>query len=193
MKQPRGGHLSITDRQRNKRISSDRVIIENAFGRMQKLFGVMHMKYGWTREILDDIASICFSLTNFHLRLHPLREGDRTYYYGVLATVRKASDRMEKAGRIRQQRYRQKRDRIETVLAEDVMADEDEENEDTDNHISPVNVVDIDTVGGDGGSGNAKDDDEASDGSGGIIASVGLPPTIYNNSDTDSVDNFPME
>ena len=64
------------------------MIIENFFGRMQKLFGVMHRKYGWCREGLNDIVDVCFALTNFHIRLQPLREEDREYYYKVLSTMR---------------------------------------------------------------------------------------------------------
>ena len=64
------------------------MVIENFFGRMQKLFGVMHRKYGWCRERLNDIADVCFALTNFHIRLHPLREEDGDYYFKVLSTMR---------------------------------------------------------------------------------------------------------
>ena len=72
----------------NNRISSNRVIIENIFDRMQKLFGVMHRKYGWYWERLNDIVDACFALTNFHIRLQPLREEDREYYFKVLSTLR---------------------------------------------------------------------------------------------------------
>ena len=64
------------------------MIIENFFGRMQKLFGVMHRKYGWCMEGLNDIIDVCFALTNFHIRLQLLREEDREYYYKVLSTMR---------------------------------------------------------------------------------------------------------
>ena len=76
----------------------------------------MHKKYGWTREILDDIADVCFSLTKFHLRLHPLREEDRSYYYKVLAAIRVRAEKKKKEGCERQRCYRHCRDQMEMAL-----------------------------------------------------------------------------
>ena len=86
----------MNDRDRNNKVSSDRVIIKNVFGRMQQLFGVMHRKYGWSRDKLDDIAEICLSLTKSHIYLHPLREEDRAYYLSILSALKVMSDETRK-------------------------------------------------------------------------------------------------
>ena len=38
----------------------DRVPVENGFGRGQSLFGVLHHKYTWCRERLDEIIDVLF-------------------------------------------------------------------------------------------------------------------------------------
>jgi len=82
----------MNDRDRNNKVSSDRVIIKNVFGCMQQLFGVMHRKYGWSRDKLDHIMDICLSLTKFHIYLHPLREEDRAHYLSILSALKVMSD-----------------------------------------------------------------------------------------------------
>ena len=72
---------------------------------MQKLFGVMRRKYGWSRDKLDDIADICSSLTNFHIYLHPLREEDRAIYLSILSALKVMSDEARKKGRVCQLRH----------------------------------------------------------------------------------------
>ena len=86
----------MNDRDRNNKVSSDRVIVKNVFRRMQQLFGVMHRKDGWSRDKLDDIADICLILTKFHIYLHPLREEDRAYYLSILSALKVMSDETRK-------------------------------------------------------------------------------------------------
>ena len=73
----------------------DRVLVENGFGRGQSLFGVLHHKYTWCRERLDEIIDISFSLTNYHIRLRPLRAEDREYYHRVLSTLRAKAEKVK--------------------------------------------------------------------------------------------------
>ena len=86
----------MNDRDRKNTVWSDRVIIENVFGCMQQLFRVIHRKYGWSRDKLDDIADICLILTKFHIYLHPLREEDRAYYLSILSALKVMSDETRK-------------------------------------------------------------------------------------------------
>lgn len=119
-KKPRGGHLSIPDRDRNNRISSDRVIVEIFFGQLQQLFGVMHRKYGWCREKLDAIIDICMSLTNYHIRLHPLREEDRQFHLRVLSALRARSEEIANAGCTCQLCHCRRQQQMERALEEDL-------------------------------------------------------------------------
>ena len=118
-KRPKGGHLNLAARQRNRKVGHDRVPVENGFGRGQSLFGVLHRKYTWCRERLNEIIDICLSLTNYHIRLHPLRAEDREYYHRVLSTMRAKADKMKTSGAERQRRYRHRRDQINRALTAD--------------------------------------------------------------------------
>ena len=108
-KKPRGDQLNMNDRDRNNKVSSDRVIIKTVFGCMRQSFGVMHRKYGWSRDKLDDIAVICLSQTNFHIYLHPLREEDRAYYLSILSALKVMSDETRKKGLVHQLCYNRQR------------------------------------------------------------------------------------
>ena len=58
---------------RNKLIAEYCIIVENYFGRVQSLFSIKAMKFPWGREKFDVVTDFCFSLTNRHIELHPLR------------------------------------------------------------------------------------------------------------------------
>ena len=79
-KKTRNSCLNMDELARNHRISSDRVIVENFFGRVCMMFGIMSGKYRWSREKFGLIINFCFSLENFHICQHPLREQDLQYY-----------------------------------------------------------------------------------------------------------------
>ena len=100
-------------------MSSDRVVIENVLGRVQKLFGVMHRKYVWSKEKLDAIADICFSLANFHICIHPLREEDREYFNRTLSSLRVRSEEAQNAGHNCMLHYCRRCKQMEMVLQED--------------------------------------------------------------------------
>ena len=66
------------------RISSDRVIVENFFGRANLKFGILSRKFAWDKERLATVVDVCFSLTNFHINLYPLRRADMDHYKKIL-------------------------------------------------------------------------------------------------------------
>ena len=125
-KKPRGGRLTLEDKQRNGKISSDRVIIENFFGRASEKFGILAGKYTWDRDTFNLVIDVCFSLCNFHIMLHPLREQDGQYYKKVLATLKHASEVAIDRGRRRQLRYRQQRAAIRRAIDDDFDDDDDD-------------------------------------------------------------------
>ena len=66
-KKPVRGTLSCSEFIVNSNISSDRVIVENFFGRVTDKFRILGKKYTWDRENLSLVVDVCFSLTNYHI------------------------------------------------------------------------------------------------------------------------------
>uniref|UniRef100_H3H7X7 DDE Tnp4 domain-containing protein n=1 Tax=Phytophthora ramorum TaxID=164328 RepID=H3H7X7_PHYRM len=58
----------------NDQISSDRVIVENYFGRLNVLWRITTDKYRWNESLYDDVFRLSVALTNFHVSISPLRE-----------------------------------------------------------------------------------------------------------------------
>ncbi|ETV66667.1 hypothetical protein H257_16969 [Aphanomyces astaci] len=84
-KKPTGGALDRHDLDRNKEVSSDRVIVENFFGRVSMLWKVSYATFVWGEKLYDDIQRLTFSLTNFDASLLPLRLEDHDGYRAVMA------------------------------------------------------------------------------------------------------------
>ncbi|ETV78023.1 hypothetical protein H257_08240 [Aphanomyces astaci] len=76
LKKPMGGILTFEELRRNDRIASDRVIVENFFGRLKTLWGVCSDTYRWNRKTYDVVFQTCMAFTNAHVRFHPLRAED---------------------------------------------------------------------------------------------------------------------
>jgi hypothetical protein len=79
-KKPKNGVLTPADKKRNERLSSDRIIVENFFGRLSGLWKVMRVTYKWGEDKYDQIMRLCVALTNYHIRINPLRAEDGDYY-----------------------------------------------------------------------------------------------------------------
>lgn len=60
----------------NRKISSDREIIENYFGRVCGLWDVRSSKYRWAETSYDTIFKLCVALTNLHVCCNLLRQAD---------------------------------------------------------------------------------------------------------------------
>jgi hypothetical protein len=84
-KKPKGGELTREDVERNVRVSSDRVIVENYFGRVCSLWKISRSTYRWSHNSYDVVTRITFALTNFHVSLMPLRAADGEYYKQAVA------------------------------------------------------------------------------------------------------------
>ena len=94
--------MTVDDRNRNNKVSADRVVVGNFFGRVYGMFGMFTSQYSWSSDKFDAIVDFCFSITNFHIRIHPLREQDAGYYQKVIADVMRRIDDAKNKGRLRQ-------------------------------------------------------------------------------------------
>ncbi|KAE9003989.1 hypothetical protein PR003_g6116 [Phytophthora rubi] len=93
-KKPRGGTLDRDDLARNRAVSSDRVLVENFFGRMWMLWKATYSTFKWNENRFDSVARLCTALTNFHVGLMPLRARDSDHYDMVLAKYQSMGERV---------------------------------------------------------------------------------------------------
>ena len=68
--------LDNDDKRRNKKIESTRVIVENYFGRLKTLWGLMEQTYRLCDAMYGPYVKMCVGLTNYHVTLMPLRKED---------------------------------------------------------------------------------------------------------------------
>ncbi|RHY91824.1 hypothetical protein DYB37_011196 [Aphanomyces astaci] len=80
VKRPRHGHLTMEQERANAKWSSDRVIVENFFGRLKRLWGLVSDKYTWKKDECNMYFQTCVALTNVHVRFNPLRNVDGEGY-----------------------------------------------------------------------------------------------------------------
>ena len=74
IKKPTGRDLTQQELAINSKIESDRVIVENYFGRLKSNFGVLAQQYRGDRfKLLQEIMETCIALNNFYNSKHPLR------------------------------------------------------------------------------------------------------------------------
>ncbi|KAF0708896.1 hypothetical protein AaE_013054 [Aphanomyces astaci] len=66
-RRPVNGALDASDVQRNRLISSDRVIVENYFGRVCALWKASYATFTWSEKNYCAIQRTTFALTNYHL------------------------------------------------------------------------------------------------------------------------------
>lgn len=73
-RKPRGGELNDAELETNRKIESDRVIVENYFMRLRQRFGLLQKKFRGDREnLLQSIVAIGVALTNYYNSKHPMR------------------------------------------------------------------------------------------------------------------------
>lgn len=75
-RKPIGRDLTSQENKFNHDVESDRVIVENFFGRMRAKCGILSMKFRSDRDVLPLVAKICISLTNISTRDQPLRANE---------------------------------------------------------------------------------------------------------------------
>ncbi|ETV90440.1 hypothetical protein H310_14764 [Aphanomyces invadans] len=105
-RRPANGMLDADDLERNERISSDRVVVENFFGRVCALWKISYATFSWSEKNYYVIQRTAFSLTNFHLSLMPLRSEDETFYAYVMARYERMATEKKRKRAESQRRYR---------------------------------------------------------------------------------------
>ena len=108
-KKTRGSELNHEDIQRNKRVSSDRIIVENFFGRVNMLWKISASTFKWSLNSYDMISRITFALTNYHVSLMELREADFERYKQQLGKYFAQGVEKERARSVSQAAYRRRR------------------------------------------------------------------------------------
>jgi hypothetical protein len=79
-KKPRGATPSHDGSERNARVSSDWVLVENVLGRSCPLWRILHATFKWDEGACDKVSRMRIALTNYHVHINPLRTEDCDFY-----------------------------------------------------------------------------------------------------------------
>ncbi|ETL88566.1 hypothetical protein L917_12362, partial [Phytophthora nicotianae] len=101
--------LTLDEGRTNDRIAHDRVIVENYFGRLTTLWAMCSDKYRLDENNSDMFFRSCVALTNFHVRILPLRDEDGENYSNYLKRLQLLGNEMRAKRLEVQRRYREKR------------------------------------------------------------------------------------
>ena len=114
-KKPINGTLTADEKVFNEELSSDRIIVENYFGRLSSLWTVMSNKYKWNEDRYDLVFRTCVALTNIHVKFNPLRDSDQSFYKSLQNYLVNTGDNISRKRARSQELYRDRvRRRLET-------------------------------------------------------------------------------
>jgi hypothetical protein len=105
----KGSSLSRADQSNNDKISHDRVIVENYFGRLNVLWRITADKYRLARELYDDVFRLCVGLTNVHVAHCPLRRENGDWYRRSQNKLIELGIKIKQKRRLAQEKYRAKK------------------------------------------------------------------------------------
>lgn len=105
-KKPQHGKISLDDERNNKKISSDRILVENYFARQRNFCNILNKKFRWSEELYDDIFFICLVLKNWHIKSNPLRREDLEFFQQTNNRQYDIGDSILTNRNATQQRYR---------------------------------------------------------------------------------------
>ena len=77
-KKPPHGSLSQKDEETNQKLHSDRVLVENFFGRLKLVFKILDGKYRCSLDSLEHVVITCICLLNLKMKRQPLRSDSRS-------------------------------------------------------------------------------------------------------------------
>ncbi|RHY26518.1 hypothetical protein DYB32_007536 [Aphanomyces invadans] len=120
-KRPLHGQLTFEQVAANERLSSDRVIVENFFGRLKTLWGLVSNQYSWKKEEYNIFFQTCVALTNVHIRFNPLRNLDGEGYHQYKNRLISIGGKIKAKREASKAKYRQnRRARIQSALSRTV-------------------------------------------------------------------------
>ena len=64
----------------HEKLSPDRILVENYFGRLCKLWGLLGRKYDSSRKLLNTIFSLGAAFTKFRISMHNPRDVDGDWF-----------------------------------------------------------------------------------------------------------------
>jgi len=134
-RKPKMRALSRQDELFNKTVASDRIIVENYFGRMCQLWNTCSSKFNWNETLYDTIMMVCVSLTNYHIMISPLRESNLQ----VVCQYKNKLYAISESVSSKQQCYKEKRSRVLQELFHE--ADDDDNDTDTGNSILNISSL----------------------------------------------------
>eukprot|EP00171_Calliarthron_tuberculosum_P021823 IDg21823t1 len=108
-KKPARGVLSADQEKFNRDLSSDRILVENYFGRMLSLWNVMSQKWTWSETLYDTVVCMCVGLTNIHVDSKPLRSVDSDWYNRYMNRLLHIGDSRKRKRAETQAMYRERR------------------------------------------------------------------------------------
>jgi hypothetical protein len=106
-RKPLPRELTPEQLQWNAAIGSERVIIENFFGRMRAKFDIMVVRWGQKDEFYPVVFEICCALVNFDIRSpggSPLRATDGEFYFRSMSLAIDEAIQKERKQRRKQER-----------------------------------------------------------------------------------------
>jgi len=94
-----------------------RVPVEQYFGRLTKLWGILSSTYKYDQDHFDIDFNICALLTNEHIKVNQLEEIDREFYLALLEHRKLATEQKQKREcESHQKCYERKKSRLESIL-----------------------------------------------------------------------------
>ena len=95
----------------NKKISSDRIVVENFFRRVCTNWNTLSSKYkySWAEKSYDNFFWMCISLTNLYIKWHPLHAADLDPHSHVKIRQHAIGEETVMKRRRAQEKYRGKR------------------------------------------------------------------------------------
>lgn len=110
-KKPPIGNFTWEEKATNKKLGSNRIIVEHFFGRLCSLRAVVGSKWRGKEDKYDLVFRLRTALSNVHVQIHPLRSEDNTHQRRIKERLYSIGDDISSRRRNVQERYRKKRRR----------------------------------------------------------------------------------
>ncbi len=135
--------LTTLEKTFNKLLSSKRVVIEMAFGRMKKLYHITNQKWSHKNiEKNDKIMKICTALTNLDIIKRPLINADSEFYWNSIKHFQNLHLKKQKKRKELNEKRKLTLKKLSKEIEEDNENDEDNDNENEENQNDKLQASD---------------------------------------------------